>query len=105
MRIKYVKKKPDGSRILSELKDGFKYAAGFAPIKYIILLLGIISLVGVPYQILMPVFARDIFHGDARTLGFLVGVSGIGALAGAIYLAGRKKVSGLDNIIMLNTIF
>jgi MFS family permease len=56
---------------------------------------------GVPYQILMPVFARDIFHGGPRILGFLVAMSGMGALSGAIYLAARKSVVGLGKVIAL----
>jgi len=58
-----------------------------------------ISLMGVPYQVLMPVFARYIFHGGANTLGFLMGISGLGALIGAIYLAARKSVIGLVGVI------
>ena len=103
MKITYVEKNIPDKRMLSEIKDGLKYVMGFAPIKYIIFLLAMTSLVGVPYQVLMPVFARDVFHGDSRKLGFLVAMSGVGALTGAIYLAGRKKVIGLENLIMLNT--
>jgi MFS family permease len=54
---------------------------------------------GVPYQVLMPIFARDIFHGGPKTLGFLMAMSGVGALIGAMYLAGRKSVIGLGKII------
>ena len=81
--------------VLHGLKEGFSYAFSFAPIKYILLLLGLVSLMAVPYQILMPVFAKDIFHGGPQTLGFLTAMSGIGALAGAIYLASRSSVVGL----------
>ncbi len=85
--------------ILAELKEGLGYACRFLPIKWILILLSMISLMGVPYQVLMPVFARDIFHGGANTLGFLMGISGLGALIGAIYLAARKSVIGLVGVI------
>jgi len=85
--------------IFVELKEGLGYAYRFAPIKWILILLSMISLLGVPYQVLMPVFARDIFHGGPNTLGFLMGMSGFGALIGAIFLAARKSVRGLARII------
>jgi MFS family permease len=88
--------------VFHELKEGFSYAFNFSPIKSILILLALISLMGVPYQVLMPVFARDIFLGGARTLGFLIAMSGIGALTGAIYLAARKSVLGLAKIIAIS---
>jgi len=99
MKIAQNKIKSNNRHILLELKDGFSYAFNSPPIKYILILLALISLMGVPYQVLMPVFARDIFHGGPHTLGFLVAMSGIGALTGAIYLASRKNVLGLEKII------
>ena len=84
---------------LAQFKEGFGYAFGFPPIRSIILLLALVSLVGVPYAVLMPVFAAEIFHGDAHTLGFLMTASGCGALAGALWLAARKSVVGLGRVI------
>lgn len=89
------------SHILHGLKEGFFYAFGFAPIRYILLLLSLISLVGMPYAVLMPIFAKEILHGGPHTLGFLVGCSGIGALVGAVFLASRKSASGLAKNIPL----
>ncbi|OPY74899.1 MAG: Tetracycline resistance protein, class C [Syntrophorhabdus sp. PtaU1.Bin050] len=83
------------------LRDGYRYTFGFAPIRYIILLLGLISLMGMPYLVLMPVFARDILHGGPHTLGFLMGASGIGALIGAVLLASKKTVLGLGRLIVI----
>jgi MFS family permease len=82
-----------------QIKDGFQYIAGFAPIKVILLLLALVSLVSGGLQTLMPVFARDIFMGGPKILGYLVAGSGLGALVGAIYLAGRKSVLGLGRVI------
>jgi len=87
--------------VLTELKEGFNYAIGFTPIRYIILLLALVSLMGMPYTILMPVFAKEILHGGSHTFGFLMGASGLGALTGALYLASRKSVLGLGKIIPL----
>jgi len=90
------------TRVFKEMKEGFSYAFGFAPIKYIILLLGLVSLMGMPYSVLMPVFAKEILHGGSHTFGFLMGASGLGALTGALYLASRKNVLGLGRIIALS---
>jgi len=101
MNVARKKIQTQNRHILLEIKEGVSYAFNFSPIKSILLLLSLVSLMGVPYQILMPVFARDIFHGGPSTLGFLIAMSGIGALAGAIYLAARRSVLGLGRIIAL----
>ena len=101
MKITKVKTKSSLTTAWEQLKSGFAYAFGFAPIKYIIALLALVSLTGMSYIVLMPVFARDILHGGPRTMGFLMGASGIGALAGVVYLAGRKSVLGLEKIIAI----
>jgi MFS family permease len=87
---------------LKGFKEGIGYSFGFAPIRYIILLLTYTSLVAMPYAVLLPVYARDVLHGGASTLGFLTTGIGIGALAGAIYLASRKNVLGLGKIIIVS---
>ncbi|HMN49059.1 MAG TPA: MFS transporter [Ignavibacteriaceae bacterium] len=93
-------------KVLKGLKDGLKYAYDFKPIKVLLLFLGLVSLTGGPYTVLMPVFARDILKGNANTLGLLFGAVGVGALAGAIYLASRKSVLGLGKWIAISaTIF
>jgi MFS family permease len=84
---------------LQQFSEGFAYAFGFRPIRSIILLLAIVSLVGVPYSVLMPVFATSVFHGGPHTLGLLMTSSGCGALLGALWLAGRRSVIGLGRII------
>ncbi|GET21480.1 MFS transporter [Prolixibacter denitrificans] len=87
------------TRIIEELKEGYHYTFGFAPIKSIILLLALVSLMGMPYNVLMPVFAKEVLHGDSHTFGFLMGASGLGAITGAMYLASRKNVIGLERLI------
>lgn len=85
--------------IFHELKSGWDYVVGFSPIRSILILLACVSLVGMPYVVLMPVFAGSVLHGGAHTLGFLTATSGLGALASAIVLAMRKTVVGLGRII------
>ncbi len=87
-----------GSAML-QFTEGFKYAFGFRPIRSIMLLLALVSLVGVPYSVLMPVFAKTVFQGGPRTLGLLMTSSGCGALLGALWLAQRKSVIGLGRVI------
>lgn len=91
------------SNILEELKEGVKYVFGFIPIRFILLLLSLISLVGMSYAVLMPVFARNILGGGPHTLGFLMGSIGLGALFATIYLASRTTVLGLVKIIAIAT--
>jgi MFS family permease len=102
MKVKPRNREIRNSNVLKSLKEGFSYTFGFAPIKSIILLLGLISLMGMPYAVLMPVFAKEILHGGSHTFGFLMGASGIGALMGAIYLASKRSVLGLGRIIPLS---
>jgi MFS family permease len=102
MKLRLAERKEKPRHILKGLKEGFLYTFGFTPIRSVILLLGLISLMGMPYAVLMPVFAKDILQGGPHTLGFLMGASGLGALTGAIYLASRKSVLGLEKIIPIS---
>jgi MFS family permease len=87
--------------VLKEMKEGFDYAAGFLPVRYIILLLALVSLMGMPITILAPVFTKEVLHGGSHTFGFLMGASGLGALLAALYLASRRSAMGLEKIIPL----
>jgi MFS family permease len=86
---------------LQQFKEGFSYAFGFRPIRSIILLLALVSLVGVPYSVLMPIFAATVFHGGPHMLGLLMTSSGCGALVGALWLAARRSVVGLGRVIAI----
>ncbi len=94
---KEVMRKP--GNMYDEMKEGFNYAFGFPPIKHLLLLLAVVSLMGSSYQVLMPVFAKEILHGGSTTFGFLMGAAGLGALAGAVFLASRETVLKLGRII------
>lgn len=89
--------------IMHGLKEGLSYVSGSASMRSMLLLTGLVSLMGISYVILMPIFARDILHGGPSTLGFLMASSGLGALIGAAYLASRKDVKGLGEVIFLTT--
>ena len=103
MRLAPERRQPAPLPLLRQLREGMAYAYGFAPIKAILALTALTSLVGIPYAVLMPVFARDILHGGPHTFGFLMAASGLGALVGAIYLASRRSVLGLGRVITLAT--
>jgi MFS family permease len=101
MRVRPHRRERPAAHLLHELREGFAYAFGFAPIRSILLLLALTSLVGMSYSVLLPVFAKEILHGGAKTLGFLSASAGVGALTGALYLASRRSVLGLGKWIML----
>ena len=101
MRISLKRNPKKEVQVMKELKEGFAYVFGFAPIRSVILLLALVSLMGMPYNILMPDFAKTVLKGDAHTYGFLMGASGLGALSGAIYLAWRKDISGMGRLIAM----
>ncbi len=103
MHVPVNKEKKKETHIFSELKEGLAYAFGFPPIKSLILLLGLVSLMGASYQVLMPVYAKVILHGDSHTFGFLMGAAGAGALLGAVYLASRESVMKLGRLIPAST--
>ena len=101
MRVKPGKKARRKTPILHELREGVSYALEFAPVKYIIALLALVSLMGTSYTVIMPVMVRDVLAAGPNSFGFLMGASGLGALAGALYLASRRSVVGLFKFIPL----
>ena len=103
MRIAPHEVKNPTSNVLQGLKEGIDSAFGFAPVRAILLLVALVSLMGISYTVLLPVIARDILHGDANVLGFLTSSAGLGALMGALYLASRKSVRGLGKYIAFSS--
>jgi MFS family permease len=87
-------------RLTAELFEGWRYVKDSAPIRSILLFLALVSLVGMPYTVLMPIFAGSILRGGAQTLGFLMAAAGLGALTGAVTLATRPSVLGLGKVIV-----
>jgi MFS family permease len=92
-----------GGPVLDRLREGFRYAADFQPVRALLLLLGALSLVGMPYVVLLPVFAESVLGGGPQTLGLLMSAAGLGALLGALWLAARRTVRGLSAVIAVST--
>lgn len=103
MRIAAAPPRATGGSMLGDLATGFRYVAGFPPVRTALTLLAIVAAMGMPYTVLMPVVATNVFHGGAHTLGFLMTASGVGAVAGALYLASRPNVLGLGRVMVVST--
>ena len=99
MRVHVDALKRSTASMLDQLKEGWTYVSNFAPIRTILLLFAVISLMGMPFVVLMPVFAAQVLHGGPHTLGFLMGALGVGALTSALSLVLRKSVRGLLKMI------
>jgi len=104
MRLNIHQTHKKAEKILRELSEGLRYTFGFAPIKHLLILLSISSLMGMSYSVLMPVFAKEVLHGGSNTYGFLMGAAGFGALTGALFLASRKSVVKLGRIVPASAI-
>ena len=102
MRVAPARPRAAEKSALQELGEGWKYVVDSPAIRSILLLLALVSVTGMPYTVLMPVVAVDLLHGGAHTLGFLMAMSGVGALASAIGLALRKTVIGLGKRIAVS---
>jgi MFS family permease len=101
MRIKPMDIRRNASRMLEQMREGWDYVRTFRPIRTILLLFALISLMGYNYGVLLPLFAAQVLHGGAATLGWLMGASGIGALVSAFALAVRKSIVGLTRMLQV----
>ncbi|MEO8663150.1 MAG: MFS transporter [Bryobacteraceae bacterium] len=88
--------------VFQELAEGWNYITGSLAIRSILVMVGLISLAGMPYSVLMPVVVSDVLHGGPHTLGWLMAATGAGAFAGAVSLALRRSVLGLGRLIALS---
>jgi len=103
MRTQPAAKEVKRKRVLPEMAEGWRYVRESSAIRGILILLALVSLVGSPYSVLMPMLAGGVLHGGAHTLGFLMAASGVGALTSAISLAVRKSVVGLGKMIAISS--
>src|SRR5215472_1977674 len=103
MRLNPASPRKPARHVLHEWNEGWEYVARSLPIRSILLNLSIVSLFGMPYSVLMPIFAAGLPGGGPHALGFLMSSSGVGALAGAMMLAARRTVVGLGRRIVLTT--
>jgi len=99
MRVSRRGRTPPRGSPLAQIVEGFRFVGRTRPIRVILLLLGLVSLVGMPYTVLMPIFADRILHGGARGLGILMSATGVGALLAALALASRTGVRGLGRFV------
>lgn len=104
MRVAKTKGLTSTEGAVKQLMVGFRYVLSFTPIRTALLLIAATSTFGIPHSVLMPVMASDVLGGGPYTLGVLMAASGVGALAGALYLASRHTVVGLGRAIGLSTI-
>ena len=104
MKFKTVKKEKIELRIWQSLREGFAYTFGLQPIRMVIMLIAWVSLVGMSYATLMPVFVDRVLRGGPHSLGFLLGATGCGALLGALVLASRQNAKGIENIIVIGSL-
>jgi MFS family permease len=101
MRIKPLQLHLVSNSMFEQMREGWNYVRGFRPMRSILLLFSLISLMGYPYGVLLPVFAGQILHGGPHTLGWLTGASGVGALISALSLTLRKSVHGLTRMLQI----
>jgi MFS family permease len=104
MRLPRRDPPPVAGSVGRHLLEGVRYAAGFPPIRALLLLLAVVSFATMPQAVLLPVFAADVLGGGPHTLGLLSAASGVGAFAGALYLASRGTVLGLGRVIVVATV-
>ncbi|WP_338876697.1 MFS transporter [Spirosoma sp. SC4-14] len=103
MKLPAYVPKTHTKNILGELAEGFSYIRQTPSIRYIISMLGLVSLLVLPFTTLMPVYAKDVFHGTASTFGLIDSAIGLGAFIGAIFLASLKAGTNLSRVLMINT--
>ncbi len=99
MRIDNLKPVHDGGAPLDKLREGFRFARHTRPIRALLVLVAIVSLLALPFSVLMPIFAVQILHGGASAYGTLMGAVGVGAMFGALALAMRQQLRGLGNVV------
>jgi MFS family permease len=103
MRIVRSESPKKTTSLMKDFSEGFHYVSRFSPVRSALTLLALVSMLGMPYSVLMPAIATRLLHGGAHTLGFLMTASGAGALVGALYLASRPSVLGLGRVMVVSS--
>ena len=101
MKVSKPKALQRAGSAMENIVEGFRFARHTVPVRSLLLLIGVVSLAAMPYTVLMPIFAGKILHGGARQLGWLMGATGGGALAGALTLASKRDVRGLGRWVSI----
>ncbi|MCB8964452.1 MAG: MFS transporter [Bacteroidales bacterium] len=90
--------------VVRDLLEGFRYSFNFKPIRYLLYFVVVMGFFGLPFQVFLPVFAKDILQGNSQMLGYLTGSMGAGALMGAFYLASRKGMCSIPRVILFTSV-
>ena len=104
IRVKASPRAATNKPVLEGLSEGFRYAWGSLPIRTLLGVLAVVSLLATPYMTLMPALVRDVYGGGADVMGFLVGAAGVGGVSGTLYLATRANVRGLVRVIAIASV-
>lgn len=104
MKISRQRPRPGKRSLFKDLREGISYALADKPIRYLLMLVMLSSFFGLPFQVLLPFFAADVLQGGSELLGLLTGSLGLGALAGAFYLASRKRVQAIPATIFRHSV-
>ena len=99
MRVAPHRPVTGGGSPMAKIVEGFRFVIRNRPIHALLILLSIASVTGMPFTVLMPVFADRILHGGPKALGWLTGCAGMGALGAALLLASRQTLKGLSGWI------
>ena len=101
MRLAHMRPAPRSGSVWHEMREGLHYTWGFLPIRGLMLMTAAIGIFGLSFAVLIPVYAKTVFHGDARMLGLLMSASAAGSVLAALYLAARKSIRGLGHTIII----
>ena len=101
MRLPVFVARTDHAPVFAHLKEGVRFVRGHPEVRMLLILLGVVCMMGMPYTVLMPIIADGILHGGPRGMGLLMGASGLGAVLGAVLLAARGRTGGLERVAWL----
>ncbi|MBK0380008.1 MFS transporter [Mucilaginibacter segetis] len=104
MRLPKYEAKIHTKNVFEELREGMAYLKRTPSISFVLLMLALISLFVLPFSTLIPYYAKDVFNGTASTFGVIDSFIGLGAFAGAIFLASIKAGRNLRQILFVNTL-
>jgi len=104
MKLPAYHAKPRDKKVMAEFAEGFAYLRKAPDIARMVIMLAIVSLLVLPYNTVLPVFAKVVFRGDASTFGYINSFVGVGAVIGTIYLASRKPGTHLKRVLFISTL-
>jgi len=103
MRLGVYQPRKSNKNVFGDLKEGMSYIRKTPEIAFVLMMLALVSLVVLPFNSIMPAYAKDIFHGSASTFGMLNSAFGLGAFSGALFLASLKPDTNFRKVLAVNT--